>query len=366
MRVRVLMIGPGDGVTGGISTLVQTILPALRQQIELQYLPTVNRRPLEESGKLSLQNIALAISQFARFLLALYRFHPDIIHLHTSQGIAWLKDTFFIFVGKSFGCSMVLHMHGGKFDKLFDKRSRFMKNYTRRVMRLGDAIIAVSTEWRKRLGKIVPLDHVFVFKNCIAVDAISFHPAAQPGKLPKALFLGRVGFQKGAFDLLEAMGRLQSKSCPLQVWIAGNEEREGDLNRAQVRRDELKLAERCEFLGPVRGALKDQLLSRADFFVLPSYSEGLPMAILEAMAAGLPVVATSVGGIPEVIREGYNGFLIGPGDVQGLAEKLAILAENPNLRESMGKSSREFAKQELDVKPYINRLVALYESLAVS
>jgi glycosyltransferase involved in cell wall biosynthesis len=90
------------------------------------------------------------------------------------------------------------------------------------------------------------------------------------------------------------------------------------------------------------------------------------MAILEAMAAGLPVVATSVGGIPEVIREGYNGFLIGPGDVQGLAEKLAILAENPNLRESMGKSSREFAKQELDVKPYINRLVALYESLAVS
>jgi glycosyltransferase involved in cell wall biosynthesis len=88
------------------------------------------------------------------------------------------------------------------------------------------------------------------------------------------------------------------------------------------------------------------------------------MAILEAMAAGLAVVATPVGGIPEVIRDDYNGFLVTPGDVEALAEKLAILANDRHLREVMGRRGREIAEQELDVKPYVERLVALYESLA--
>jgi glycosyltransferase involved in cell wall biosynthesis len=182
----------------------------------------------------------------------------------------------------------------------------------------------------------------------------------------KALFLGTVGPSKGAFDLLEALSLLKSNNNSLYLTFAGPEEREGDLFRVEKKLKELALEQVCRVAGPVYGAEKAQLLSEAGVFVLPSYKECLPMAILEAMAAGLAVVTTPVGGIPEVVKEGYNGFLIAPGDVKALAEKLTILAGNPNLREAMGKCSREFAEQELDVKPYINRLVALYESLAVS
>ncbi len=363
MTIRVLMLGPGDGVGGGISGLVETIVPDLRQQVDLLYFPTVKRRPLMESGKISPQNMALAISQFARFLYALYRFHPHIIHLHTSQGIAWLKDTFFVLVGKSHGCRIVLHMHGGNFDKLYDKNHRFMQTYTRRVMRLTDAIIAVSTEWRRRLAQIVPVDHIFAFQNCIAVDAIFPHLGNRSSNVANALFLGRVGPRKGAFDLLEAMGRLKSRSCPLQVWIAGGEERQGDQLRAMARREKLQLVDKCQFLGTVRGVEKAELLSKASLFVLPSYDEGLPMAILEAMAAGLAVISSPVGGIPEVVRDGYNGFLVAPGDVEVLAEKLGILANDPHLCEVMGQRSREIVERELDVKPYVERLVALYESI---
>jgi glycosyltransferase involved in cell wall biosynthesis len=160
------------------------------------------------------------------------------------------------------------------------------------------------------------------------------------------------------------MGYLNSSDCSLHLWIAGDEEREGDLARARTRLEELDLEDRCQLVGTVRGESKTQLLDEASLFVLPSYNEGLPMAILEAMAAGLAVVATPVGGIPEVIRDDYNGFLVTPGDVEALAEKLAILANDRHLREVMGRRGREIAEQELDVKPYVERLVALYESLA--
>ncbi len=364
MPIRVLMLGPGDGIGGGISALVEMIVPALRQQIDLRYLPTVRGRPLKDSGKISLQNMALGISQFARFLYTLYQFHPHIIHLHTSQGIAWLKDTFFVFVGKSYGCRIVLHMHGGNFDKLHHKNFQLIQNYTRRVMSVADKIIAVSTEWRRRLAQIAPVENIFALRNCIDVDALCPHLTQRSSNVAKALFLGRVGPRKGAFDLLEAMARLKSRTCSLQVWIAGGEERQGDRARAMARREELQLVDECQLVGIVRGAEKVELLRRASFFVLPSYDEGLPMAVLEAMAAGLAVISTPVGGIPEVVKDGYNGFLVRPGDVEALAEKLFVLSTNPHLCRDMGKRSREIAERELDAKPYIERLVALYESIA--
>jgi glycosyltransferase involved in cell wall biosynthesis len=364
MRIRVLMLGPGEGVIGGITTLTETLVPVLEQQVDLLYLTTVRRRPLKKSGKISLQNMALAVSQYARFLFALHRFRPHIIHLHTSQGIAWLKDTFFVLMGKAHRCHVVIHVHAADFDELYGKKARWVQSYTRRVMRLADAVIAVSAEWRRRLGHIVPVDRVFTFRNCIAVDAILPHFSHRSTDGAKALFLGSVGPRKGAFDLLEAMSHLKSSGGYLHLWVAGYEEREGDLARARTRLEELHLEDMCQLVGTVRGVRKAQLLSEASLFVLPSYNEGLPMAILEALAAGLAVVATPVGGIPEVIKDGHNGFLVTPGDVEALAEKLAILANDRHLREVMGRRNREIAEQELDVKPYVERLVALYESLA--
>jgi glycosyltransferase involved in cell wall biosynthesis len=178
------------------------------------------------------------------------------------------------------------------------------------------------------------------------------------------LFLGIVGPSKGTFDLIEAIALLKTRGISLHLWIAGLEEREGDLDKARILTHKLDLEGTCQFVGAAYGASKSQLLNNASLFVLPSYHEALPMALLEAMAAGLPIVATRVGGMPEVVMEGYNGFLVEPGDVEALADKLAVLANDPHLCEVMGQRSRELAELELDVKPYVKRLVALYESIA--
>jgi glycosyltransferase involved in cell wall biosynthesis len=363
MPITVLMLGPGEGVIGGISTLVEAVMPTLEQRVDLAYFPTVRRRPLKESGTISLRNMALAVSQYIRFLSALHRFRPRIVHLHTSQGVAWLKDTFFVLVGKLCRCRIVLHVHAADFDELYANNARLVQCYTRRVMGLADAVIAVSAEWRRRLAQIVPIERVSTFRNCIMVDAVVPPFSYRSTNGPKALFLGSIGPRKGAFDLLEAMGRLKSNGTTLYLWVAGYEERDGDLERALTRVRELQLADMCQLVGTVRGERKNQLLSEASLFVLPSYNEGLPMAILEALAAGLAIIATPVGGIPELVKDGYNGFLVSPGDLDALSEKLGTLASDPQLRGLMGQRSREIAEQKLNVNSYVGRLVALYESL---
>jgi glycosyltransferase involved in cell wall biosynthesis len=119
----------------------------------------------------------------------------------------------------------------------------------------------------------------------------------------------------------------------------------------------------CELTGDVREERKTSLLQSASLFVLPSHNEGLPIALAEGMAAGLPVISTPVGGIPEIIRNGYNGFLVPPGDADALADKLFILASDPQLRHTMGSRNREIAEQVLDVDDCAMRLQKLYESM---
>jgi glycosyltransferase involved in cell wall biosynthesis len=257
-------------------------------------------------------------------------------------------------------------MHGGNFFELYSKSTGLAQLYTRRMLKLADAVIEVSAERRRRLACIIPAGHIFTFRNCIDVDAIALGSPNRSANEPKVLFMGVVGPSKGAYDLLNAMQRLKSRGCSLELLIAGHEEREGDLARAHALLRELDVEDVCHFAGMVSGASKLQLLGEASLFALPSYQEALPMAILEAMAAGLPIVTTEVGGIPEVVKDGHNGFLIRPGDVEALADKLATLAGDQHLREMMGQRSRQIAEQELDVKPYVRRLITLYQSLGDS
>jgi len=359
----VLMIGPGEGVGGGISSLVEAFLPGLQKRVCLHYFPTVKNRPLKDSGKVSLFNIRNACRQYIRFIRIISQCHPCIIHLHTSQGIAWWKDTFYVLVGRLFHCHIILHMHGGNFDKLNEGDPRLIQLYTRRILGFADAVIAVSAEWKNRLAKLIPPERIYLFKNCIDIHQIQNKNTCCATDQVTLLFLGRIGEQKGAFDLVEAVHSLQPERLPMHVLMVGPEEQPGDRVRLEKLLEEYQLTNTIELVGGVAREKALQLYGEAGLFVLPSYYEGLPMVILEALAAGLPIVATPVGGIPEFVRDGYNGFLTPIGDVPALACKLRTLVQDLDLRVSMGKRSRQMAEQELDVDLYVDQLIELYTSI---
>jgi len=156
---------------------------------------------------------------------------------------------------------------------------------------------------------------------------------------PVVLFVSRLIERKGLQFLMPALASLGPDVGPWRLVVVGDGPRhEALLSQAM----ELGLTDRIEWLGQVAHDELSAIYRRADLFVLPSLSEGMPNVVLEAMASGLPILATRVPGSEELVRDGDNGFLVPAGDIAALGETLSRLLGDANLRRRMGLKSREF------------------------
>jgi glycosyltransferase involved in cell wall biosynthesis len=173
------------------------------------------------------------------------------------------------------------------------------------------------------------------------------------------VFLGLIGPRKGLFDLLIVFERLVDEGYNIRLSIGGN----GDVAKLKEHISLPKLKNRVDYLGWIDEAQKCQLLSGCDIFTLPSYGEGMPVSILEAMAYGLAVISTPVGGIPELVDDGMTGYLVTPGDLESLYEKLKTLIEQQELRVKMGRKGRKKVENEFDIKRNYRAISDLYDQL---
>jgi glycosyltransferase involved in cell wall biosynthesis len=153
--------------------------------------------------------------------------------------------------------------------------------------------------------------------------------------------VGDLGHNKGTWDILAAAAEVQSAVPGARFCFVGR----GEFRDLQERARKAGVEEAVIFLGSVTDEEKVAALHRAEVFLLPSYGEGQPLSILEAMAAGLPIISTTVGSIAEVIEDGTNGFLVQPGDVNALASAMINLGEDADLRRRMGRRNRQDARE---------------------
>jgi glycosyltransferase involved in cell wall biosynthesis len=189
---------------------------------------------------------------------------------------------------------------------------------------------------------IVPPEKIRVVPNGIRdTFAGGMARAGRNYRLPVLLYLSGLGAQKGVMDLLCALPKVRDGVGPFRAIFAGEWFSQHDKQAANQLIQSRDLRQLVEFIGPVRPSRKRELLQKADVFILPSLNEGHPYAILEAMSAALPVVSTNVACIPETIREGIEGFLIAPGDVDTLADRIVRLLRDGSLRERMGRAARQ-------------------------
>ena len=187
-----------------------------------------------------------------------------------------------------------------------------------------------------------------------------FPPKAEDIRRPIILFVGRATEAKGVFDLLEAWRRVTTRCECAELWIVGPNHTDACFVRALESFGQTKS---IKVLGPLPLREVADLMRQAQVLCLPSHGEGTPNCVMEAMACGLPIVATNVGGIPDIVETGRTGILVQKKDIEGLADALVSLLTDVDRRVRMGQAADEFAREHLDSRRATNRLAGLYRDL---
>ncbi|MCJ8282982.1 MAG: glycosyltransferase family 4 protein, partial [Rivularia sp. ALOHA_DT_140] len=260
-----------------------------------------------------------------------------------------------------FGSSL-MHAHGAEFHVTYSKLPKWGQLVFSKIFRYCDDFIVLSKTWEKYYINNLGLNE----KQVVVLPSPTELPAQIPNRKDnssiKLGFFGRVGLRKGTFDLIKAFAKMPSdlqNRC--ELIIAGD----GDIEEARKLVESYNLTNRVQFLGWIDSQTRDKLLANIDVFILPSYNEGLPMALLEAMGWGLPVIVTPVGGIPELIISTENGLLVTPGNIQQLSQAMQELIQSQSLRVSLGNAARETVTP-FDIKTYCSQLHKIYNSVLES
>jgi glycosyltransferase involved in cell wall biosynthesis len=313
--------------------------------------------------KVRLLGLLMLLWRTSRFLLTQgRRFH--IFHVHTVSALAVLT----ILMGRLLGKAVILKAVGaweleqGVLNPA--RRRQLLYRGILVILRRADVWVAVSEHLRRAIADAgVPPERIVTIPN--GVDTVGFAPRPAreeqekgTGVAPQAVFVGRLVKEKGLLVLLQAWVLVMQRIRGAALHVVGGGPLEDEL-RALVRH--LGIASSVRFHGHQQEVLP--FLQAADLFVLPSYVEGLSNTLLEAMAVGLPVVATRISGSEDIVDEGKTGFLVPPGEVPALAEAIIALLENPAGAAAMGRQARQRVVQRCGLECVTSSYICLYQQI---
>jgi glycosyltransferase involved in cell wall biosynthesis len=302
--------------------------------------------------------VAAFIAGTGSFLRELVVRRPTVVHLHTASYGSFARKSILAWISRCACVPVVIHVHGGGFEEFYARSPRLIQHYICVTLEGADVVIALGDKWASALRQIAPGARIAVVSNAVEPRTPVDQPG--PGEPVHVLFLGDIQDHKGAFLLLEAWSKLTDASLPggVDLVMAGD----GAVVRARNMAEKLGISDQVQVTGWVPPAQVEPLLSGSHVLVLPSTFEGQPMAVLEAMAHGLCVVATDVGGISDLV--GDCGVLLPAGDLAALVDALRQVISNAEQRATLASRGFHRVQERFDVNFTWKALDALYEELA--
>jgi glycosyltransferase involved in cell wall biosynthesis len=345
---KVLFVGPDyKNNPGGIASVLESYSKSIQ---DFKFVPTHRSRS--------------KIYNFFFFIRTLYTisllFFKDreikIVHVHSASRASFLRKSLVAILSKIFKKKVVLHIHGGEFHYFYDQ-SKMLQKYIRRIFSLSDSVVCLSSQWFDYYSRFDQIKKLTIINNPVSIPLKTAFPNLQ-GPI-QLLFLGRIDVRKGIYDLVEAINCLPFNfKEQIHLTIGGD----GDITLLKEKINKYNLGKYITYAGWVTGKKKDSLLECCHLFVLPSYNEGIPISILEAMSFGKAVLSTNVGGIPEIVKPNINGVLITPAKVVELSEAIKYFCENRTFLTEYGKQSKEIVKSFSSEKVILS-LQNLYKNL---
>lgn len=347
------MIGTDPSGQGGVATVISLLESdgwMMRNGIKI-----ITTHSTKSKNKL----VALVLFVFSVVKIVYFGSFErlNVVHVHMSARGSYARKSFIVRLVRLFGSKIIIHLHSGGFKSFYSEQcSSSKQRHIRNTLNMADKVIVLSTQWLAWIETL--LDDPS--KACVVYNAVP--ELDLPNRLANKLvilFLGRLGEPKGVDDLIRAFEKVATRFPDVFLDLGGD----GDVDKYKAQAFALGLMGRVNFLGWVSGDVKNQCLADATIYVLPSYFEGFPMGVLEAMSANVPVVASTAGGIPDAITSGKEGLLIEAGDVDGLAAALCTLLSEPDTRAEFAKAAHEKFVRSFSPNAIFPQLDAIYNEL---
>jgi len=360
-RPSIIVLGPDRAAVSGVSTHVNLLLGSrLVEDYDVSHFQVGSEGRTEGSIARWLR---LVVSPFTLALAILAR-RASIVHINTSLNVrAYWRDLAYLAVAKCLGAHVVYQVHGGALPQEFFAGSRVLSAFLRAALHVPDLVAVLAQNELAAYRDFVPSQNVVVLPNgidCRPYDLIAT-VRSFPDQPLRLLYIGRIAREKGLYELLQGMRVANELGVDARLIIAGRGEEQPRLRRYA---HAIGIGAQVCFAGPVFGADKVKLFSGCDLFMLPSYAEGLPYALLESMAAGVPVVATPVGAIPDVVVDGTHGVLVPPRDGKAIAQALALLGADRERLSWMSRACRRRVRAAFSIDRLATELAGIYAALA--
>lgn len=349
-QIRILMCGSDRKEKGGMNSAIDQLMDHnWGENYRFLYLAT------HVTG-----NRVKKIFFFIRAYIKLHKLIKedffDIIHIHMSYKGSFYRKYYVAKLCKKYDKKIIIHLHGSEFKDFYNRGNKKRKARIKKMFSSANITIVLGKYWEKFICSIAPEANVVVINNAVVIPDV---PEKSVKDKRVLLFLGALIQRKGVMDLLKAAKSIRNDGIDnFKLLIAGAGEEEKKL-KEYVK--ENNMSDIVNFIGWITKEQKPKLLENSDVLILPSYNEGLPIAILEAMSYGLPIISTAVGSIAEAVSG--NGFLIKPGDVDALTDRLKTIICRDELFIEQSRKSRQIAKERFAESIFFRKIEDIYIKL---
>lgn len=343
----IVIVGSEPGTTGRVGLM----LKLYREAGLFERLPIKTIRTVTEGGRFA--NLAQTGGAALQLLRLLLRRDVNLAHIQLAEN--FYRKSLFVRLVRVFRRPVIVHLHGNDFFEYFEHGKPRRQEYVQRVLASVQCIVLQTERHRRRMADIAPGVRLEVLPNASRAIAVQ----TELREVQHFLFLGRVDRDSGIDDVLRAIAVLAADYPALKLTCAGNGERDWLRQQAEA----YEIADRVTACSHVWGTEKERLLSQAGALVFPAHAETQTVSLIEALAAGLPVIATAVGATPEIVEDGKQGILYAPGDVAALADAVRKLCDGPDAASEMGVAGQFRWHERFSITAALAQLELLYKDL---
>lgn len=363
------MVGPFPPITGGVTTFMLNVLNSSLKE-DFEFVPFTTSRPpkphathnwgygaIFQGGVIRLiQGVLVTAAHLVAFPFRVVGGRIDIVQVQASDFFVFWEATLYVLMAKLLRRPVLLRI-GGSFDKFYGRASGFSKFLLRRALSAPDILIVQSLYWKTYVAERGRPEGVCVLNNSVDAGLLEIDRPAR-SDVPRFLFIcNNEAERKGAYLLVEALKLIRERGVKATFDWAATPRPLEDLIRKEG------LDDRCAISGFIPHDEALAAMRAADVFLIPSYSEGFPNSLIEAMACGTPAIATPVGAVPEIMEHEHGGLIVPPGDVEALAAAIERLANDPALRKRLGEEAREIVRQRFTAAAVLPALSQAYRAL---